>query len=58
MIAIIAVVAIAVAAIYFIAGGGIGGPEKLDIKKIDPKILRDTPPPRRGEPGYRERTTD
>lgn len=58
MIAIVAVVVIGVAAIYFIASGGIGGSEKLDIKKIDPKLLRDAPPPRRGEPGYRERTTD
>lgn len=56
VIAIVAVLVLGVAA-YFIFGGG-GQPDVIDIKKIDPKILRDDPPPRRGEPGYRERTTD
>jgi hypothetical protein len=59
IIAIVAVLVVAIGGFYFVAGGGGGGNQgKLDIKKIDPALLRDAPPPRRGDPGYRERTTD
>lgn len=56
IIAIIAVVVVLIAIFFVVGSGGVGGSEKLDIKKIDPKILRDADPPRRGQPGYQERT--
>jgi len=34
------------------------GTEKVDIKQLDPKSLEDGEPIKRGEPGYKERTTD
>lgn len=32
--------------------------EKVDIKSLDPKSLEDPEPIKRGQPGYKERTTD
>lgn len=32
--------------------------EKLDVTKVTPEQLEDRDPPKRGQPGYRERTTD
>lgn len=57
IVAIIIAVVAGVGAIY-VFGTGAGGPGKVDLKKIDPKDLRDEDPIRRGQPGYRERTTD
>jgi hypothetical protein len=58
--AIIAIIGLVVAGVaaFFIFGGGGGAPAKVDLKTIDPKDLRDEDPIRRGQPGYRERTTD
>ncbi|MGV3618124.1 MAG: hypothetical protein ACO1SV_22590 [Fimbriimonas sp.] len=60
VIAIIAVVVLGAAGFFMIAGNGpsVGGPDKIDIKTIDPAILRDENPKRPGQPGYKERTTD
>lgn len=32
--------------------------EPLDLSKVTPEQLEDKDPPHRGQPGYRERTTD
>ena len=37
---------------------GAGATDKVDIKTLDPSEFKDEDPPRRGEPGYRERITD
>lgn len=58
IIAIIGVVVVGIAAFFIFGGGGGAGTEKVDLKKLDPKDLRDEDPIRRGQPGYRERTTD
>jgi hypothetical protein len=56
-----------IAAILVVVVGGViaffmfkGNPpsEKVDVKKLDAKSLRDPEPPKRGQPGYKERTTD
>lgn len=57
IIAIIGLVVVGIAAFFIFSGGG-SGTEKVDVKKLDPKDLRDEDPVRRGQPGYRERTTD
>ena len=54
--AVVIALVVVIAGVYAFAGGGLGGPEKIDIKKLDPKELRDENPPRRGDPNYRERT--
>lgn len=33
-------------------------PEEVDLTKVTPEQLEDRDPPRRGQPGYRERITD
>jgi hypothetical protein len=52
--AVIAVIVIGAAAFYFVGGGG-GAGGQVDVKQLDPKDLKDEEPPRRGQPGYRER---
>ncbi|MFM9873001.1 MAG: hypothetical protein ACKVQS_05995 [Fimbriimonadaceae bacterium] len=32
--------------------------DKVDLKTLDAKSLEDPEPPKRGQPGYKERTTD
>lgn len=32
--------------------------DKVDVRKLDPKDLKDEDPVRRGQPGYQERITD
>jgi hypothetical protein len=58
IVAIIGVLVLAIAAFFIFGGGGGAGTEKVDLKKLDPKDLRDDEPIKRGQPGYRERTTD
>lgn len=41
----------------FVMSSG-GTTEKVDITTLDPKSLEDPEPPKRGQPGYKERTTD
>ncbi len=45
------------AVVAFMMSGG-ASTQKVDVKSLDPAELRDEDPPKRGEPGYRERTTD
>lgn len=54
------------AVLVLVIGGAIaffmtrGNPptEKVDLKTLDPKSLADPEPIKRGQPGYKERTTD
>lgn len=58
--------AVIVAAIVLLVGGviaffmmsGNAPTEKVDIKTLDPESLKDPEPVKRGQPGYKERTTD
>ncbi len=52
---VVVVLGIAVAAIMMT---GNQGSEKVDLKKMDPASLQDNEPIKRGQPGYKERTTD
>lgn len=54
--AIIAVVVLILAGWFFVSTRA--SSEKVDLKKLDPRDLRDEDPIRRGQPGYRERITD
>jgi nitrogen fixation-related uncharacterized protein len=56
LVAVIALVAIGIGAAFFISSSQSG--QKVDLKSIDPRDLRDDEPIRRGQPGYRERITD
>jgi len=55
-----------VAVLVLLVGGAIAifmmsgstSSEKVDLKSLDPKSLEDPEPIRRGQPGYKERTTD
>ena len=58
IIAIIGVLVVGIGAFFIFGGGGGGAGGKVDLKKIDPKDLRDEDPIKRGQPGYRERITD
>lgn len=44
--------------IAFFMSQGSAPSEKVDVKTLDPQSLRDPEPIKRGEPGYKERTTD
>jgi hypothetical protein len=55
--AIIGVLVVGIVAFFIFGGGGSSG-AKVDLKKLDPKDLRDEDPIKRGQPGYRERITD
>jgi predicted nucleotidyltransferase len=46
------------AIVAFMMSGGGSDTKKVDVKSLDPASLLDEEPPKRGEPGYRERTTD
>lgn len=57
------IVVIVVALVILVGGGllatgSLGGPKPVSPKELSPEELRDDDPPRRGQPGYRERTTD
>jgi hypothetical protein len=58
--AVIAAVLVLVvgAAIAFFVLKGSPGTEKVDVKTLSPESLQDEPVPKRGQPGYKERTTD
>lgn len=52
-----------VAVVVVLAGAGYWyfsspRPESLDVTKVTQEQLEDRDPPKRGQPGYRERTTD
>ncbi|MBX3115537.1 MAG: hypothetical protein KF836_13305 [Fimbriimonadaceae bacterium] len=44
--------------IAFFVMSGSPSTEKVDLKTLDPKSLEDPEPIKRGQPGYKERTTD
>lgn len=58
-------IAIIVVALILIVGGGLvatgtigGGGQKVNPADLSPEELRDDDPPRPGQPGYQQRTTD
>ena len=51
------VVLLAVVAFVFIKQSGAPS-DKVDVRKLDPKDLKDEDPVRRGQPGYQERISD
>lgn len=55
MIGILVVLAIVLVGGFIVANGGIGGPKPVSPKELSPEELRDDEPPRRGQPGYKER---
>jgi hypothetical protein len=58
MIGILVVLAILLVGGFIIANGGIGGQKPVSPKDLSPEELRDDEPPRRGQPGYKERIDD
>ncbi|MBL8041150.1 MAG: hypothetical protein JNM04_07360 [Chthonomonas sp.] len=55
-IGVIVVLVLIIGGWFFLSGSA--SPAKVDLNKLDPRDLRDEDPIRRGQPGYRERTTD
>jgi|GEM_PF-2458762 len=55
-IAVVAVVVLIIVGWFIMSGNASSA--KVDLKKLDPRDLRDEEPIRRGQPGYRERITD
>lgn len=56
IIAALVLVIGAAVGIFMMSGGG--STEKVDVTTLDPKSLEDPEPVKRGQPGYKERTTD
>lgn len=55
---VVALVVIVGAIGAFFMMSGSGNAPKVDLKKLDPALLKDEDPVRRGQPGYTERITD
>lgn len=55
VIGILVVLAILLVGGFIVANGGIGGQPPVKASDLSPEELRDDEPPRRGQPGYKER---